>query len=209
MRKLVIKAALQVSYWHELVCGLPDDRPPTVIFISAPILGQPATTMATILLLLGAVFVLSSITLFIVQNERRDVILERFHLKRRRDSGSRTPPRSFSPERKRAQSVSAPDYSTTFPPSRRSTLAKAVGASHQDWTKHVLPIETSYLEATDDEYTPCEFSIADIKALGDFPDYATLSGVPLPAPYHNFDIHKALPRPYRPFRWAYHQTMCR
>ncbi|KAH6625723.1 hypothetical protein C7974DRAFT_206295 [Boeremia exigua] len=163
--------------------------------------------MATILLLLGAVFVLSSITLFIVQNERRDVILERFHLKRRRDSGSRTPPRSFSPERKRAQSVSAPDYSTTFPPSRRSTLAKAVGASHQDWTKHVLPIETSYLEATDDEYTPCEFSIADIKALGDFPDYATLSGVPLPAPYHNFDIHKALPRPYRPFRWAYHQTM--
>lgn len=174
--------------------------------------------MEGLLLTLGAVFVLSSIILFILQNERRDIIIERFRLKRRRDSGSRTPPRSLSPEKKRTQSTSAPNYSTTFPPSRRSALVKtdlpskpveAVAASHADWTKRILPITASYLEASDDAYTPCEFSIAEIKALGDFPDYATLSGVPLPQPYHDFDIKKALPRPYRPFRWAYHQTMCR
>ena len=30
----------------------------------------------------------------------------------------------------------------------------------------------------------------------------------MPQPYHGFDIDKARSRPYRPFRWAYHQTMC-
>ncbi|EIW85389.1 hypothetical protein CONPUDRAFT_150201 [Coniophora puteana RWD-64-598 SS2] len=39
------------------------------------------------------------------------------------------------------------------------------------------------------------------------PDYAKLSGVPLPKPLPNFDYTKAKPRPYRPFRWEYHQTM--
>lgn len=174
--------------------------------------------MEDLLLPLGAVFVLFSILLFILQTERRDIILERFRLRRRRDSGARTPPRSLSPETKRAPKTCTPDYSSTFPPSRRSALAEteslstfveAVTASHWNWTEHVLPITASYLEASDNTYTPCEFSIAEIKALGDFPDYATLSGVPLPQPYHDFDIKKALPRPYRPFRWAYHQTMCK
>jgi len=50
---------------------------------------------------------------------------------------------------------------------------------------------------------------AEIAAYGDFPDYASLSGVPLPSEYKGFDITKALPRPYRPFRWVYHQTMCK
>lgn len=161
---------------------------------------------------------LTSIILFLKQSERRDVILERFHLKRRRDSGSRTPPRSLSPEKKRSQSISAPDYSTTFPPSRRSTLVEAslletpaeeVTASRLNWSSRILPMRTPFQEASDHTYTPCEFSVAEIKALGDFPDYATLSGVPLPEPYQSFDIQKALPRPYRPFRWAYHQTMCK
>ncbi|KAG2421797.1 hypothetical protein HFD88_005773 [Aspergillus terreus] len=49
--------------------------------------------------------------------------------------------------------------------------------------------------------------MTDIKSLGKFPDYAALSGVPLPRSYLEFDINKALPRPYGPFRWAYHQTM--
>ncbi|TKX27327.1 hypothetical protein C1H76_0164 [Elsinoe australis] len=49
--------------------------------------------------------------------------------------------------------------------------------------------------------------MSEIKALGDFPDYAKLSGVPLPTPYATFDIDTAKPRPYRPLRWAYHQTM--
>ena len=52
------------------------------------------------------------------------------------------------------------------------------------------------------------FTMEEIRALGDFPDYATLSGVPLPEAYPEFDIRTAKPRPFRPVRWAYHQTMC-
>ncbi|EWC44516.1 hypothetical protein DRE_06688 [Drechslerella stenobrocha 248] len=51
------------------------------------------------------------------------------------------------------------------------------------------------------------FTPAEIAALGRFPNYAALTGVPLPAAYSNFDISRAKPRPYRPFRWPYHQTM--
>ena len=40
------------------------------------------------------------------------------------------------------------------------------------------------------------------------PDYAKLTGVPVPRPLYHFDIDRAKPRPYRPFRWEYHQTMC-
>ncbi|KAG7086669.1 hypothetical protein E1B28_002609 [Marasmius oreades] len=38
-------------------------------------------------------------------------------------------------------------------------------------------------------------------------DYFELSGVPAPTPLPDFDIDKAKPRPYRPFRWEYHQNM--
>lgn len=69
-----------------------------------------------------------------------------------------------------------------------------VKVSHQDSIYDESPNTTR----TDDE----------IAAYGRFPDYAALSGVPLPTAYPKFDIIKALPRPYRPFRWAYHQTMC-
>lgn len=39
-------------------------------------------------------------------------------------------------------------------------------------------------------------------------DYFKLTGVPPPKPLPDFNIDNALPRPYRPFRWKYHQTMC-
>ncbi|KAL4915094.1 hypothetical protein BDW62DRAFT_219641 [Aspergillus aurantiobrunneus] len=55
--------------------------------------------------------------------------------------------------------------------------------------------------------TPTGFSAADIDALGRFPDYSVLSGVPHPTPCPEFDVTTACFRPYRPFRWAYHQTM--
>jgi hypothetical protein len=42
---------------------------------------------------------------------------------------------------------------------------------------------------------------------GEFPDYSALSGVPLPKPLKVFDLSKAKPRPYRPFRWNYVQNM--
>jgi hypothetical protein len=134
------------------------------------------------------------------------------HINRRRVSGAKTPPRSLSPSKKQAQGLTESNYVDTFPPSRRPTLA-ALGLQPSDerpnWSNNMVPMETSYTDAEDSMYMPCGFSVKEIKALGDFPDYSRLSGVPLPTPYTNFDIHKALPRPYRPFRWAYHQTMCR
>ena len=48
---------------------------------------------------------------------------------------------------------------------------------------------------------------AERNQLGLYPDYAELSGVPWPEAYVDFDPQRALPRPYRPFRWPYHQTM--
>lgn len=39
------------------------------------------------------------------------------------------------------------------------------------------------------------------------PDYAKLTGVPAPKPLPNFDLDTAKSRPYRPFRWEYHQNM--
>lgn len=172
-----------------------------------------------ILLLLGAAFVVSSAFLFL-QKGKRNVILERLHIRRRRVSGAKTPPRSLSPGEKQPQTPEV-DYSDAFPPSRRYALAETdlpsklgttserLVTSQPTWTKNMVPLECSYLDAKDSMFTPCEFSIKEIKALGNFPDYAALSGVPLPKPYTEFDIKKALPRPYRPFRWAYHQTMCK
>ncbi|KAJ9622706.1 hypothetical protein H2203_006357 [Taxawa tesnikishii (nom. ined.)] len=55
--------------------------------------------------------------------------------------------------------------------------------------------------------TPSGFTLEEVLMLGDFPDYAVLSGVPLPKAYPEFDIRTAKPRLYRPIRWAYHQTM--
>lgn len=39
-------------------------------------------------------------------------------------------------------------------------------------------------------------------------DYFILSGVPRPKPLPHFDTDQAIARPYRPFRWEYHQNMC-
>ncbi|KAJ4363614.1 hypothetical protein N0V83_009910 [Neocucurbitaria cava] len=172
---------------------------------------------SNILLLLGAAFIAGSAYL-ILQRGKRNIILEQLRVSRRRVSGAKTPPRSLSPGKKQLQAPEA-NYADTFPPSRRFTLAdtdlparlskapEKLISSQPDWTKNMLPIELSYLDSNESMYTPCEFSVKEIRTLGNFPDYATLSGVPLPSPYPEFDIRKALPRPYRPFRWAYHQTM--
>ncbi|KAJ8604952.1 hypothetical protein MRB53_041628 [Persea americana] len=60
----------------------------------------------------------------------------------------------------------------------------------------------SSIPSTDKVYTPAEKS-----ALGPWPDYAALTSVPLPRPAETFEISKALPRPYRTFRYPYHQTL--
>jgi hypothetical protein len=139
-------------------------------------------------------------------------------LRGRKDSTARTPPRSFSPEKETtAKSPTSPsNYTTSLPPQRRTTLAdiKCSNAPYTDVSedevyRNILPMSADYKSSPGNKYTPMGFSVDEVKALGDFPDYATLSGVPLPSPYPEFDIERALPRPYRPFRWAYHQTMCK
>lgn len=135
-----------------------------------------------------------------------------------------TPPRTHTPEKERqdAESSKSPPYVKAFPPSQRAVLPvligsltdaqrKALGSLSFDENKartSLLGYEEDYRLAEDDRYSYAGFSMEEIKVLGDFPDYATLSGVPLPQPYNAFDYTKAVFRPYRPFRWAYHQTMC-
>jgi hypothetical protein len=168
--------------------------------------------------LLGLTFIASSAYFLIVQKGKRDLVLERLHISRRRVSGAKTPPRSLSPSKKQVQGLSEVNYVDTYPPSRRHALANVDGEALEpaedldiirpDWMRSQVPMETSYMDAEESMYVPCGFSVKEVKALGNFPDYSTLSGVPLPKPYPDFDIKKALPRPYRPLRWAYHQTMC-
>lgn len=70
-----------------------------------------------------------------------------------------------------------------------------------------LPIECPWTLADGNAYLPTGFKIAEIRALGDFPSYADLSGVPLPKPYEGFDLENTSARPYRLVRWPYDQTM--
>ncbi|KXG49708.1 Protein of unknown function DUF3445 [Penicillium griseofulvum] len=142
-------------------------------------------------------------------------LLGSFTLRGRKHSTARTPPRSFSPDKKATIGRTAPSsYDNVLPPQRRHTLAdlRCPAAPTRDVhegevRRNILPMSADYMTSPSDKYTPMGFSVAEIKGLGDFPDYATLSGVPLPSPYPEFNIEKALPRPYRPFRWTYHQTM--
>lgn len=107
-------------------------------------------------------------------------------------------------------------YLLQFPPSRRHVLATLRGFEKADvqavapeiLKSRALPTVTTPDFDQDDFYTPTGFSTQEIKKLGRFPDYTALSGVrdPNPVP-ENWDISKARFRPYRPFRWRYHQHM--
>ncbi|GAP89381.2 putative alpha- -mannosyltransferase [Rosellinia necatrix] len=113
------------------------------------------------------------------------------------------------------------DLATAFPPSQRDQLKalaptlpsaekRALGSlsfTQETFERSLLRLEDDYRNADDSKYVFSGFSIREIKALGEFPDYSVLSGVPMPNPYPAFDINRAKPRPYRPFRWPYHQTM--
>ncbi|KAI9832762.1 MAG: hypothetical protein M1819_003982 [Sarea resinae] len=176
--------------------------------------------MASPLMLgLGLAFICSSIFYLAVSKSRRDILLSRVPFQRRRTSGATTPPRDLAAAKKAAFDDKAP-YKDTYPPSRRSTLAVVANVMSPSQKKKLgslkpnpkaydlqIPFEASYQVQPMPAYLPAEFSVEEARALGNFPDYPTLSGVPLPNPYKEFDIKKALPRPYRPFRWVYHQTM--
>jgi len=168
---------------------------------------------------------ISIITYLSLSQPQKDVVFRRLRIRGRRTSSANTPPRSLSPEKK-VPNNSRPkssEYVHAFPPSQRDVLETLL-PTLSDEQKHAMgdlsfdekTFQDSVMEFTDD-YRKCDhskynftgFSCQEIRALGDFPDYAELSGVPLPSPYPEFDIDKAQPRPYRPFRWAYHQTMCK
>ena len=108
-----------------------------------------------------------------------------------------------------------------FPPSQRHTLARII-STLPDKQRELLectlhdPVDLrTGLIALDQDYQKCDANkvlpnglrIQEIQAISDFPDFDLLTGYPHPQPYHDFNIDKALPRPYRPYRFPYHQTM--
>ena len=181
--------------------------------------------LSLIAIVFGALFVASAVTILVFDNKQRHVVLQRFDIRRRRATGSLTPPRSLSPGKHALPSNNAPkgpDFSDVFPPNRREALchlppdamhgpgktANELSLLHPDYSKRVPSEEAWDFEKLANGVTATGFTLDEIKRLGDFPDYSALSGIPLPAEYVGFDVAKAKARPFRPLRWAYHQTMC-
>ncbi|KAG8425918.1 hypothetical protein J3459_008612 [Metarhizium acridum] len=109
------------------------------------------------------------------------------------------------------------DYSDVFPPSQRKLLAciepangggeDACSTSPSKHPEILLDLEEDYRLASPSRIVFSGFSVGEIRSLGSFPNYAALSEVPLPHAANDFDIATARPRPYRPLRWPYNQTM--
>ncbi|KAI1907176.1 hypothetical protein LOZ64_005983 [Ophidiomyces ophidiicola] len=175
------------------------------------------TAMDNPMFLIGAALVMALVACLAIGGSQGGRFLDRLRGSSRKVPSAKTPPPDFSEKR-----PSSPPYSKILPPSLREALYTVAKAGISDsqraalapqeladetMLRSILPMTESYKACIGTRFTPTGFSTEEIKALGDFPDYATLSGVPLPEPYLEFDINKALPRPYRPFRWNYHQTM--
>lgn len=164
---------------------------------------------------IGMILVAAAAVYVLFHQPSTKSLLSRISLRGRQYSTAKTPPQSLSPE-KQPKSVTSPaTYNEALPPQRREALLqlrREAGRRREveetELRQNILPMTADYRTSPGNLYTPTGFSIDDIKALGDFADYATLSGVPLPSPYPEHQIEKAMPRPYRPFRWPYHQTMC-
>jgi len=188
-----------------------------------------ASTDYLLIALIG--LVLATISLLVLTKSQRRKLLRDLPLwlpqltKRSRSLDSDIPPGSLIPEKKLPTNAPPPvSYADIFPPSTRPTLAKAAGnlpgntegllnsngneESEIVIKNNIIPFTADYRDCDSGLYTCTGVSVAEVKALDDFSDYAGMSEVPLPEPYGEFVIEKALPRPYRPFRWGYHQTMC-
>jgi hypothetical protein len=175
------------------------------------------------LLYVGLAVSITFITYLSLSQRQKDIVFERLSLRGRRSSNADTPPRSLSPEKDPSNSQpNASEYVNTFPPLTRENIPEAAAELPEDrrmvlesstfdeknWTKSILGWEEDFRIADPERYIYTGYKIKEIRALGNFPNYSALSGIPLPEAYTEHDINKALPRPYRPFRWAYHQTMC-
>ncbi|KAI1373529.1 hypothetical protein F4677DRAFT_429192 [Hypoxylon crocopeplum] len=169
---------------------------------------------------LASAIVVSLISFLALSKSQKDVVIKRLGLGRADASRPSTPSLEKQTPAK-PLAMSASDLLATLPPSQRGQLSKMVetmpAAQRQAMgdlafdqntcARSLLGFEEDYRTADDSKYCYSGFSVRELKALGDFPDYSTISEVPMPRPYPEFDIARAKPRPYRPFRWAYHQTM--
>ncbi|PGH16777.1 hypothetical protein AJ80_05092 [Polytolypa hystricis UAMH7299] len=169
--------------------------------------------------ILGFAAALTAIIYHLISTRRRIRLATLLGIRDEGYSHSTTLQRSLSLKKQGREDLI---YRDSFPPLRRQFLT-TVGASHisqkpaelrhdatanvEDVKEALLPMTCDYRADDQTAFTPTGFSLSEIQMLGDFPDYSTLSGVPLPRPYDGFDIDRALARPYRPFRWNYHQTM--
>jgi hypothetical protein len=112
------------------------------------------------------------------------------------------------------------EYAALLPPSQRHLLDKLrsspegqatspqeASVGEDDFRQNLVGFEENYRECDPNKFLPSGLRVREIDEIGDFPDFELLTGVPHPRPCHDFDIDKALPRPYRPFRWPYYQTM--
>ncbi|KAI1807835.1 hypothetical protein F4811DRAFT_573338 [Daldinia bambusicola] len=174
----------------------------------------------SVALWVASAVVVSLISFFTLSKSQKDVVSKRLGLTRRNASRPSTPLLEKQPSSKPLSS-STTDLLSTFPPSQRGQLSviaetmtpdqkEAMGDLSFDmdtFKRSLLGFDEDYRTADDSKYCFSGFSVRELKALGDFPDYSVLSEVPKPQPYPEFDIDRAKPRPYRPFRWAYHQTM--
>ncbi|KAK2748930.1 hypothetical protein FQN57_007213 [Myotisia sp. PD_48] len=167
-----------------------------------------------LLLIVGGILVVLSIVYVTINMVWYKIDVDRFRGARKAYSASTPPPSVSLPKLQ----TTLPQYKNTLPPLRGEFLPRAPQdgfgmafrnnlVTEEQVLNSILPLTTNYLTCKQAKYTTTGFSVADLKALGSFPNYSALSSVPLPQPYLEFDINKALPRPYRPFRWNYHQTM--
>lgn len=180
--------------------------------------------MKTKLLVPAILAVILCLIYYTVNLARRSHFFDKFHRRHRRVSGASTPPRRLPLEKKvEPNEPPSTDYRSTLPPSTTESLAEVVSSlppeqrnrfdcsmrSPDEILKNMMPFDVPFGKWGARDYTPTGISAEEIHALGDFPDYAKLSSVPLPQAFPEFDINRAMPRPYRPLRWAYHQTMCK
>ncbi|KAK3374684.1 hypothetical protein B0H63DRAFT_399290 [Podospora didyma] len=116
-----------------------------------------------------------------------------------------------------AKTTTPPPHILTFPPTRRHVLSSFPQFEKTKIQPEILAstLKRRALTTTkkadlskDNLYTPMGFATQEIRALGRFPDYSILTGVRHPEPCSpSWDISKAVFRPFRPFRWGYHQHM--
>lgn len=143
------------------------------------------------------------------------IVLLAVYFIRRRKSAREEKSLSLAASPKRSKA--GQDYSDVFPPSQRPALSSfdsRFSHAHQNvdiskLSRLVLRMDENYATASPERFIYSGFTVGDVLKLGNFPDYAALSEVPLPKPAKGFDIKTAQPRPYRPLRWPYHQTMCK